>query len=56
MLPNGVTLNNNGFTANNVTTPVALVNGVGYASLQAAINAVQEGEEIVILKAGTYAL
>ena len=56
MLPNGVTLNNNGFTANNVTTPVALVNGVAYASLQAAIDAVQEGEEIVILKAGTYAL
>ena len=49
MLPNGVTLNTNGFTANNVTTPVAQINGFDYPTLIAAINAVQDGETITLI-------
>ena len=55
MLPNGVTLNTNGFTANNVTIPVASVNGVGYATLADAMAAAQAGDVVTVF-AGTYAM
>ena len=55
MLPIGVTLNTNGFTANNVTTPVASVNNVGYATLADAMAAAKAGDVVTVF-AGTYAM
>ena len=50
-LPMGVTLDKNGFEAAGVSVlqPVAEVNGVKYTSIQAAINAAQAGDTVVVL-------
>ena len=55
MLPYGVTLDKNGFTANNITTPEALVNGVGYATLAEAMNVAKAGDVVTVLE-GTYTM
>ena len=55
MLPYGVTLDKNGFTANNVTTPEALVNGVGYATLAEAMTVAKAGDVVTVLE-GTYTM
>ena len=55
MLPYGVTLDKNGFTANNITTPEALVNGVGYATLAEAMNVAKAGDTVTVLE-GTYTM
>ena len=48
ILPAGVKLNANGFTAANVKTAVAVIGTQKYASLQAAIDAVKDGETITL--------
>jgi len=50
-LPEGVILNKNNFTADGVTVaqPVAKIGEKGYATLQAAIDAVKDGETITLL-------
>jgi len=50
-LPEGVTLNKNGFTAAGITVAVSVakIGEQGYSSLQEAVNAVQNGETITLL-------
>ena len=52
VLPMGATLNTNGFEANGVTVaqPVAVIGEQKFTSLQAAIDAVQNGETIILQK------
>ena len=56
-LPEGVILNTNNYTAENVTvaSKVAYIGEQGYETVQAAINAAQKGD-IVTIKEGTYAV
>ena len=49
MLPLGVALNYNGFTAGNVTTPVAKIGEIYYASLDEAVAAVKTNETIILV-------
>ena len=49
ILPVGTILNKNGFTAANVKTAVAVIGTQKFASLQAAVNAVQDGETITLV-------
>ena len=48
ILPAGVKLNTNGFTAANVKTAVAVIGTQKFASLQDAIDAVKDGETIAL--------
>ena len=55
-LPAGITLNLNGFTAANVSVPVAQIGETPYYTLAEAVAAAQDKDVIEIIKEGNYTL